>query len=105
MSSIVHPAYLRVYRREGVSWFAKEPKRVFYNPTDAPVKLTGVVEQFGLKDTDVIIELFRINGGLPGYYLANLRDKKYYYCGADWDAVKVKLRELGIGRIDPIEGG
>ncbi len=50
----------------------------------------------------MVIELFRINGGKSGYYLANIRDKKYYYC-IDRDGVKTKLFELGIGRVDPME--
>ncbi|MBN3945464.1 MAG: hypothetical protein HWQ38_02790 [Nostoc sp. NMS7] len=49
----------------------------------------------------VLVELFRINGGRPGLYLADIRDKKYYYCGQDWEEVKAKLRELGIGRDEP----
>ena len=49
----------------------------------------------------ILVELFRINGGKPGYYLANVRDKKYYYCGQDWAGVKTKLRELGIGTNEP----
>jgi len=41
--------------------------------------------------------LFRINGGKAGYYLANLRGKKFYYCGIEPGGVKNKLLELGIG--------
>ncbi|MDB9442061.1 hypothetical protein PN497_11915 [Sphaerospermopsis kisseleviana CS-549] len=48
-----------------------------------------------------MIELFRVNGGKNGYYIANIRDKQHYYCGSDWADVKVKLRQLGIGRNDP----
>jgi hypothetical protein len=51
----------------------------------------------------VAIELFGINGGLQGYYIANILDKKYYYCGTEWSDVKAKLQELGIGRPDPME--
>lgn len=56
---------------------------------------------FGTTKNKVVIELFRINGGKIGYYLVNLREKKYYYCGQDWASVKAKLRELGIGRDEP----
>ncbi|TBR56670.1 hypothetical protein B4U84_28835 [Westiellopsis prolifica IICB1] len=48
-------------------------------------------------------ELFRINGGKQGYYIADIQDKKYYYCGTEWEDVKLKLGELGIGRPDPME--
>ncbi|MEC4816301.1 MAG: hypothetical protein SAK29_23995 [Scytonema sp. PMC 1069.18] len=103
MSTIVHPFHYLIYEREGATWYAKEGGGVFYNPTKEPMKLDRVAEQFGLKDTEVVIELFRLNGGKPGYYLANLRDKKYYYCGATWDGVKQKLLDLGIGRTSPVE--
>lgn len=36
------------------------------------------------------------------WYLADILDKKYYYCGTEWLDVKVKLRELGIGKPDPL---
>lgn len=50
-----------------------------------------------------MIELFRINCGRDGYYLANLRDKKYYYCGLEFEDINTKLKELGIGRDDPVD--
>ncbi len=50
----------------------------------------------------VAIALFGVNGGKQGYYIANILDKKYYYCGTQWEDVKTKLKELGIGRDDPI---
>lgn len=101
MSKIVFPFHYLIYRRSGVDWFVKDNGRVFYNPTDEPTQLTNRAEQFGTTDQNVAIELFRINGGKPGYYLANLRDKKYYYCGQKWEDVKAKLKELGIGRDEP----
>ena len=42
--------------------------------------------------------LFKINGGQEGYYLANILDKQYYYCGKNPYDVKAKLNELGIIR-------
>lgn len=65
--------------------------------------LEHVERQYGLTEEQVIIELLGINGGEPGYYLANLRNKKYYYCGLLWSDVKTTLQELGIGRADPLE--
>jgi hypothetical protein len=56
---------------------------------------------FGITKNQIVIELFRTGGGKPGYYLANVRDKKYYYCGQDWESVKLTLKELGIGRDEP----
>lgn len=103
MPSIVYPFHYQVYQREGVKWFVMEGGSVFYNGASAPMKLKHVARQFGLTEQQVVIELFRINGGKPGYYLANLRDKKYYYCGLHWEDVRVRLQSLGIGRADPLE--
>ncbi|MHC5860321.1 hypothetical protein [Nostoc sp.] len=50
-----------------------------------------------------MVELFRVNGGKSGFYLANIQGKKYFYCGQKWEDVKAKLRSLGIGRDDPME--
>lgn len=101
MSKLIHPFHYQIYRREGVDWFVKEGGKIFYNSTDQPVSLTHVEHQFGLTEEKVIIELFRINGGRSGYYLANLRDRQYYYCGVEWNDVKTTLQRLGLGRGDP----
>jgi len=103
MSSIVHPFHYQIYKREGVKWFVIEKGSVFYNPTPNPMQLENVARQYGSTETKIIVELFRINGGKSGYYLVNLRDKKYYYCGAKWENVRTTLQNLGIGRADPIE--
>lgn len=81
----------------------QRPVGVFYNPTNIPSKLEYVERQFDLTAQKVAIELFRINGGKPGYYLANLRDRKYYYCGSEWKDVGTTLQSLGIGCADPVE--
>lgn len=103
MSDIVCPLYYQIYLREGVKWFAKDPLEVFYNPTNIPTQLKYLERQFGLTAQKIIIELFRINGGKAGYYLVNLREKKYYYCGSEWEDIKNTLQSLGIGRADPVE--
>lgn len=101
---LVFPYYYRVYERKRTRWFVRDATRVFYNSTNQPLDLQNVEQQFGLAVEQVVIELFRINGGKSGYYLANLQDKKYYYCGQGWEDIKHKLLELGIGRKDPMEG-
>jgi hypothetical protein len=59
------------------------------------------LQRFELTPEKIMIEMFRINGGKAGYYLANLRKKTYYYCGLEWEDVKTKLQELGFGRNEP----
>jgi hypothetical protein len=46
-------------------------------------RANGIEQQFGLTAEQVIIELFRIDAGRQGYYLANLKDQRYYYCGSN----------------------
>ena len=58
---------------------------------------------YGISKEQIITELFRVNGGKLGYYLADLRHKRYYYCGQDWEDVRATLLQLGIGRSDPTE--
>lgn len=103
--SIVSPIYYLIVRLEirsdGSLWHFKEGGEIFYNPTGKKVRLKNLPEQYGLTDRAVTIELFRINGGKAGYYLANLRDRQYYYCGPDWQDVRAKLISLGIGCKDP----
>ncbi|MHC5747775.1 MAG: hypothetical protein ACYTXT_39150 [Nostoc sp.] len=100
MSKIHAPIHLQIYEREGTKWFFHGGD-VFYNPYGASTDLESTLKINGLTKIKVLVELFRINGGRPGLYLADIRDKKYYYCGQDWEDVKAKLRELGIGRDEP----
>ncbi|MCU0565156.1 MAG: hypothetical protein MUF49_00980 [Oculatellaceae cyanobacterium Prado106] len=103
MVPIIYPGYLRLIHRQGVSWKFKQ-ERIFFNPSDVQVPFNPEDRElrYGLTRDAIAISLFRINGGKPGYYLANLRDREYYYCGAEWQDVRSKLLELGIGRADPV---
>lgn len=103
--SIIHPIRFRVIERkitpEKSYWHFIKGKS-FYNPLNLPSE--GDIEfMFGTTKKKVVVELFRINGGKPGYYLADLRNEEYYYCGTEWNSVKTQLRSLGIGRPDPME--
>ncbi|MDX2231319.1 MAG: hypothetical protein NW220_16905 [Leptolyngbyaceae cyanobacterium bins.349] len=104
-TSIVHPSYYLIVRREGNTWFFKAGGKVFYNPLNIPVSLdlTNRLERYGVTAAKVAIALFRLQLGKPSYYLVNLRDKYYYFCGQEWSDVRSTLQELGIGRPDPLE--
>ncbi|BAY42239.1 hypothetical protein NIES2111_66350 (plasmid) [Nostoc sp. NIES-2111] len=103
--SIIHPSRFRVIERtitpERSYWhFLK--RKSFYNPLNLPTE--GDIEfMYGTTKKKVVIELFRINGGQPGYYLADLQNKKYYYCGTESEDITGQLQSLGIGRPDPME--
>lgn len=100
MDKIVHPIKYRIVERtitpEKSSWYFWKGK-TFYNPLNLPTDC-DLEFLYGTTKKKVVIELFRINGGKPGYYLVNLQTNEYYYCGLQWDNVKCKFRELGIGR-------
>ena len=101
MAKVVMPARLKIYIRENSKWFTSKPGKVFFNPHNTPANLKNIPEQYGTTNQKVIIELFRINGGKNGYYLADLKYKKYYYCGKEQENISKKLKEIGIGREDP----
>ncbi len=110
-TKLVYPACYRIVKREvtsiGGCWCFSRSK-VFYNPLNLPIeggdfRNADVEALFGTTKAEVMIELFRINGGKLGYYLANLLDKQYYYCGATRVHVRHTLQRLGIGRSDLME--
>jgi hypothetical protein len=99
---IANPVYYRIIQRRGNGWAFKEGEP-FINLFNMPLlSQPDLFTAFGTSMKKVAIELFRINGGKQGYYIADIKDNKYYYCGSEWKDVKLKLIELGIGRPDPI---
>ncbi len=92
------PDYYRVFERLVGGWHLKASK-FFYKKLS--VDFDDFELLYGISKQQVATELFRINGGRVGYYLANLRSKKYYYCGTDPNSVAVALKSLGIGRDEP----
>ena len=105
MEKIVYPVEYRIVQRhitpEKSYWHFLKGK-VFFNPLNLPTE--GDIEfMFGTTKKKVVVEMFRINAGKPGYYLADLLERKYYYCGSNWEDVRTMLFSLGIGRVDPIK--
>lgn len=100
--SIVHPAYFQIVKRDGGAWHFRYGK-VFYRPENVTMELEHREQEYGLTKEKIVIELFRLNAGIAGYYLADLRGQKYYYCGMTLEDVQAILQTLGIGRTDPVE--
>ena len=101
-ATIVYPVYYRLVVRRNNKWhFTKgEP---FVNLFNLPwLEQKDLFSAFNVSMKQVANELRGINGGKEGYYIANILDKKYYYCGSEWEDVKNKLKELGIGRDNPV---
>ena len=97
-----YPLRYRVVRREGDTWFLQELGEIFYNPSGQHVADPNDIEAlFGIRLSKVCVELWRINGGQPGWYLVDLRDRCYWYCGKSEQDVTNKFHELGVGRPDP----
>jgi len=102
-TTIVHPVYYRIIERRGNGWAFKEGEPFINLFDESILSQKDLFAAFDTSMKKVAIELFRINGGKQGYYIADIQDKKYYYCGREWSDVKAKLKELGIGRPDPME--
>ncbi len=100
--TIIHPLHFQIIEKKGKTWYF-EYGEVFYNRTGKPVPETDRETLFGMIKTKITVELFRINCGRDGYYLANLRAKKYYYCGLELKDLNAKFKELGVGREDPVD--
>jgi hypothetical protein len=97
-TEVFAPDYYRVFERLVGGWQLKASK---FFVKKLPIDFDDFELLYGISKQQVAVELFRINGGKTGYYLANLRSKKYYYCGTDPLDVACKLKSLGIGREEP----
>lgn len=98
--TIIRPIYYQIIERRNKVWAFREGKP-FVNLFNAPD--LDMEDLFSLFDTSmekIAAELRYLHNGKQGYYIANILDKKYYYCGTEWDDVKKKLLELGIGQSD-----
>jgi hypothetical protein len=98
-TTVILPDHIRIIERKSEGWLFKAMKP-FY--THKSVNINDFAVLYGINQEQILIELFRINGGKLGFYLANLRFKQFYYCGADAESVKPKLIEIGIGRAEPL---
>jgi hypothetical protein len=101
-SNVTHPDYIRIVERVPEGWMFKKGRLVYKRLPIASADLDNLELMYGISKQQVTIELFRINGGKAGYYLADLRHKQYYYCGTETEDIKAVLLKLGIGRADPM---
>lgn len=99
---IVCPDRIRVIERAVGGWLFKRAE-MFYRKRQLAVDFEDYELLYGISKQRVAFELFRINAGKAGYYLADLRHKNYYYCGLEVKDIKMMLRSLGIGRAAPHE--
>ncbi len=97
MDSIFTPGYIQVISREPDGWFQSKPEQVF-NLTNREFDSLNKEKYFGLTKTQILTELFRRYQGKLGYYLVNLAEREYYYCGLTVKDIQEKLYELGINQ-------
>jgi hypothetical protein len=95
MSTVFTPGYIQVIERTQTGWFQTKPKSVF-NLSDRPFDSLNKEKYYGLTKTQIITELFKRYQGKLGYYLVNLSDRSYYYCGLTVKDLQAKLFELEI---------
>ncbi|WP_138503408.1 hypothetical protein [Nostoc sp. PA-18-2419] len=101
-TTVYHPDYYRIVERVSNGWLFKKGE-LFYTSLPFAVDMSDLELLYGISKLQVAVELRKINGDKAGYYLADLRNKKYYFCGTEVEDVRLKLRSLGIGRNDPME--
>lgn len=87
---IAYPHYWQVYRHEGDKWYHRPPAR---SEQPLPERIEAM---FGLTPQEVVNSLFKVNNGWQGFYIANLKERKYFYCGLDWEDVVNKFEALGV---------
>lgn len=98
----VYPAYYQIVRQEARGWhfLIGEP---FFNPKGVNYTLEALFKDYGTSEVEIAVALFRLHPDKAGYFLANLRDRQYHYCGPNIEDVKTTFLSLGIGRVDPMD--
>jgi hypothetical protein len=99
-SSIVIPAYYRIFELRDNAWIAKTSE-VFYNPSSLPFDTNDTESNFGISKRQVVLALHQQFNAQQGYYLADLIQQRYYYCGLVFDDTRKMLLSLGVGRLEP----
>lgn len=91
------PAYIELIRKTDDRWSKPKTTQIF-NASGKPYNPCERYSKHGLTQMDILKELYLRYQGLDGWYLVNMAEKEYYYCGATSEDVNRKLVELGIKR-------
>lgn len=97
---IIYPDYICIIEKTSSEWRIKQPQKLFWrSPNNTlPLYRKKREEAYGLDTKDLILPLFRKFVGKLGFYIVNMRERQYYYCGLTWQDVQEKLWEMGITR-------
>jgi hypothetical protein len=97
------PDYYRIVECRDDRWYFKKVNP-FYTRLPIQIDFQDIKLLYGISQQQIVNELFQMKNGEIGFYLVNLRQKRYYYCGTDSKSVKAMLHSLGIGRNEPTRG-
>jgi hypothetical protein len=97
---ICHPSYFRVYEKDDNSWYLYKGKK-FFSQSNLSLQQGHLERRYGLSLSDIVLQFFQIGRGRPGFYLANLKERQFYFCGNSPQDIQHKFRELGISPPDP----
>lgn len=102
MGKALTPAYIQIVERKSDLWYFIQPSKIVSVrkvSCDSDF-LVSREESYGLSKAKIALEFRLLTGAKEGYYIADMKNKKYYYCGGHWSGVKLRLLQMGIGRID-----
>lgn len=99
MACIIYPYYFRLLERRVDGWILTGMK-IFYNHDGRSYDFNEIWRDCGISKQKLVVELFGQFGGKLGYYLVDLKHKRYYYCGLTEKDIQDTLYSLGIGRKD-----
>ena len=80
----------------GIQQLLSQPQSSSLLSGSQTVGLEDSEYSYQLSPEQIVLELFKLEAGKDGFYLVNLRDRLYYYCGLTLERVKNKLDQLGI---------
>ena len=99
--SVYFPSYFRIYEKDGESWYLHKGKK-FFSSSNVSLDRGKTENRYGLKIVDIIRQFFWVGRGQTGFYLADLKHQKFYFCGNSIDDVRQTFWNLGITRPDSI---
>lgn len=95
MTAIFVPGYIQVIEKTLDGWFQTKPTSIV-NFSDRTFDCLNKEKYYGLTKTQITKELFKRYQGKLGYYIVNLNQRQYYYCGLTVKDIQEKLVDLGV---------
>lgn len=94
LMKVIYPYYWQIYQHIGSKWYRLPANRV----SNEPEKFVPqhIEKKFGFTEKEIIVNLFKINSGWQGYYIANLKEHKFFYCGTQWEDVNNTFQSFGV---------